>query len=90
MGNVFPPFRFNSSVRHLSEMVLFTHGSREMAEQSRSFFYTSCYLCSLRNVAEFSGGITRPCACVSVREWEGEREAAERQGHSPEKYCARW
>ena len=90
MRNAFPPFRFNSSVRHLSEMVLFTHGSREMAEQKGSFFYASCYLYSLRNVAEFNGCITRPCACASVHEREGEREAAERQECSPEKYCARW
>lgn len=90
MGNVFPPFRFNSSVRHLSEMVLFTHSSREMAEQRGSFFYASCYLCSLGNVAEFNGCITRPCVCASVHEREGEREAAEQQGHSPEESCARW
>lgn len=90
MGNVFPPFRFNSSVRHLPEMVLFTHGSREMAEQKGSFFHPSCYLCSLRNVAEFNGCITRACACAGVREREGERGAAERHGRSPKKYCARW
>lgn len=79
MGNVFPPFRFNSAVKHLSEMVLFTRGSGEMAEQKGCLFlYTSCYLCSLRNVAEFNGCITRPYACARLREREGERDARPR------------
>lgn len=58
-GNVFPPFRFNSSAVHLPQMVLFAHSSREMAEQRGSFFYTLCYLGSLRNVAGFNGCITQ-------------------------------
>jgi len=82
LGNVFPPFSFNSSVRHCSEMVLFTHGSRETAEQRGSFFYTSCYLCSLRNVAEFNGCVTRG---ASVHE----REAAS-GGDAQRRNAARW
>lgn len=68
MGNVFAPFRFNSSVVHLSEMVLFTHRSREVAEQRGSFLYTSHCLCRLRNAAEFNGyNAPHTCVCVCVR-----------------------
>lgn len=62
-------------------MVLFTYGSRELAEQSASFLYSCCYLCIPGKVAE-CGCITGLCTCAGVHEREGERKAVALQGCS--------
>lgn len=90
MGNVFPPFRFNSSARHLTEMVLFTHGSREMAEQKGLLFFMLLVIFVVSGMRLNATAALPGPARASVQEREGARGAAEPRGRSPAKPRARW